>query len=235
MLPIAIVQHVANDGSSFFATWCAQNNLPFTVYAMHRGDTLPGSMQTHSGLCILGGPMSANDSLPYFAALLALVREAVACDKPLIGHCLGGQLISRALGGTVQASEHTEIGWSTLRATDTALAQEWFGPGPDYVLFQWHGESFSIPPGARQVLQGTHCHHQAYVLDELHLGMQFHCEVDEAKVRDWIVEGHQEMQESNSPGVQAAQDILATLPQDIAASQALASHIYRRWAQGLRR
>lgn len=235
MLPIAIVQHVANDGPSFFATWCAQNNLPFTVYAMHCGDTLPDSLHAHSGLCILGGPMSANDPLPYFPALFALVREAVERDSPLIGHCLGGQLISRALGGTVQASEHAEIGWSTLQACDTALAQEWFGPGPDYVLFQWHGESFSIPPGARQVLQGKHCRNQAYVLGNRHLGMQFHCEVDEPKVRDWIVEGHQEMQESHSPGVQAAQAILDTLPRDMAASQALASHIYRRWAQGLQR
>jgi GMP synthase-like glutamine amidotransferase len=235
MLPIAIVQHVANDGPSFFATWCAQQHLPVQVYEMHRGALLPTDMQGHSGLCILGGPMSANDPLPYFSHLFTLVREAVAKDKPLIGHCLGGQLISRALGGTVQASEHAEIGWSTLQATHPTLAQEWFGPGADYKLFQWHGESFSIPPGARKVLHGMHCHNQAYVLGDRHLGMQFHCEVDEPKVRDWIVEGHQEMQESNSPGVQAPETILSTLGQDIAASQALASHIYRRWAEGLQR
>lgn len=235
MLPITIVQHVANDGPSFFATWCAHNQLPCTLYALHQGDALPGDMRAHSGLCILGGPMSANDPLPYFEQLFALVREAVRTDKPVIGHCLGGQLISRALGGTVQASEHAEIGWSTLQATDAALAQEWFGSGPDYVLFQWHGESFSMPHGARQVLRGAHCQHQAYVLGDRHLGMQFHCEVDEAKVRDWIVEGHQEMADSHSPGVQAAHAILDTLPKDIAASQALASHIYRRWAQGLQR
>jgi GMP synthase-like glutamine amidotransferase len=235
MLPIAIIQHVANDGPSFFATWCAQQHLPVQVYAMHQGAVLPTTLQDHSGMCILGGPMSANDPLPYFPHLFALVREAMAKDKPLIGHCLGGQLISRALGGTVQASEHAEIGWSTLQATHAALAQEWFGTGPDYTLFQWHGESFSIPPGAQQVLTGSHCRNQAYVLGHLHLGMQFHCEVDEPKVRDWIVEGHQEMAETNSPGVQQPQDILATLAADIADSQALASRIYSRWAQGLPR
>jgi len=235
MLPIAIVQHVANDGPSFFATWCAENDLPFQVFEMHKAATLPADMQGHSGLCILGGPMSANDPLPYFPPLFDRIRECVAKDKPLIGHCLGGQLISRALGGTVQASAHAEIGWSTLQATDATLAQEWFGPGPDYVLFQWHGESFSIPPGARQVLQGQHCHNQAYLLGRLHLGMQFHCEVDAPKVRDWLLEGHQEMSESNSPAVQQAQDVLSTLSEDTVASQALASHIYSRWAQGLPR
>ena len=235
MLPIAIVQHVANDGPSFFATWCAQQHLPVEVFAMHLGARLPHDLSGHSGLCILGGPMSANDPLPYFAQLFGLVRAAVAQDKPLIGHCLGGQLISRALGGTVQASEHAEIGWSTLQATDAALAQEWFGAGPQYTLFQWHSESFSIPPGARQVLTGPHCRNQAYVLGERHLGMQFHCEADEAKVRDWLIEGHQEMAESDSPGVQPAAQVLATLAADIAHSQRLASHIYQRWAQGLAR
>lgn len=235
MLPIAIIQHVANDGPSFFATWCAQQRLPVEVFEMHRGVCLPDDLCGHSGLCILGGSMSANDPLPYFADLLGLVRTAVAQDKPMIGHCLGGQIISRALGGTVQASEHAEIGWSTLQATDTALAQEWFGPGPQYTLFQWHGESFSIPPGAHLVLTGQHCRNQAYVLGERHLGMQFHCEVDEAKVRDWLIEGHQEMADSDSPGVQDAAQVLATLQADMARSQRLASHIYRRWAQGLAR
>ena len=235
MLPIAIVQHVANDGPSFFATWCRQSGLPTQTYAMHGGATLPDSLDGHSGLCILGGPMSANDPLPYFPQLFALIRESIAKDKPLIGHCLGGQLISRALGGTVQASEHAEIGWSKLQAAHAPLAQEWCGPGPEYTFFQWHGESFSIPPGAQQVLAGPNCHNQAYVLGHLHLGMQFHCEVDEAKVREWIIEGHQEMSESNSPGVQTSQDLLPTLAPDIAASQALASHIYTRWAQGLKR
>lgn len=196
---------------------------------------LPTTMQDHSGLCILGGPMSANDPLPYFADLFGLIRESIAKDKPLIGHCLGGQLISRALGGTVQASEHAEIGWSTLQATHAALAQEWFGDGASYTLFQWHGESFSIPPGAQQVLTGSLCRNQSFVLGDLHLGMQFHCEVDEPKVRDWIVEGHQEMAESNSPGVQTPQELLPTLSADIAASQTLASHIYSRWAKGLQR
>ncbi|MDT8992431.1 type 1 glutamine amidotransferase [Curvibacter sp. APW13] len=235
MLPIAIVQHVANDGPSFFATWCAQQQLPVQVYAMHDGATLPPSMAGHSGLCILGGPMSANDPLPYFPQLFALIREAIALDRPVIGHCLGGQLISRALGGTVQASEHAEIGWSSLRSTDAALANEWFGPDTEPVFFQWHGESFSIPAGAQQVLTGAHCRNQAYVLNNRHIGMQFHCEVDEAKVREWIIDGHQEMQERNSPGVQRAEAILPTLSADIAASQVLASRIYTRWARGLQR
>lgn len=233
MKPIAIIQHVGNDGPSFFATWLQQRSLPFTVYRMHDGYQLPVSVQALAGLCILGGPMSANDDLPYFAELFALVREAIAKDVPVIGHCLGGQIMARALGATVQASENVEIGWSTLEAVHPA-AQDWFGQATPLQLFQWHTESFSIPPGAMQLLRGAHCANQAYLVQGKHLGMQFHCEVDEPKVRDWLTEGAEEMQRhGTSLGVQRTDAILETLAKDIAHSQRIASHIYSRWAQAL--
>jgi GMP synthase-like glutamine amidotransferase len=233
MKSIAIIQHIGNDGPSFFATWLQQQGIAFKTFLMHEGVSLPTDISAHSGLCILGGPMSANDPLPYFPRLLEQVRQAVALDVPVIGHCLGGQIMSRALGGTVQASENTEIGWALLQATHP-IAAEWFGSAETLPLFQWHGESFSIPPGATQLLRGTHCANQAYLVGNKHLGMQFHCEVDEEKVRDWLVEGAEEMDRCESPGVQQAQDILKSLHQDLVQSQAIASHIYSRWAQGLR-
>jgi len=175
--------------------------------------------------------MSANDPLPYFPHLISLLQQAVQAGKPVIGHCLGGQLLSRALGGTVQASAHTEIGWSTLDPIH-AQASDWFGEGP-LQLFQWHRESFSVPPQATPLLQGRLCANQAFVVDDRHLAMQFHCEVDTAKVRTWLALGAEEMQQWASPGVQPAEAILARLEADMARSQAIASHIYRRWAQGL--
>lgn len=235
MKSIAIIQHAGNDGPGFFATWLQQHNLPFTVHCMHDGHQLPASVQTLAGLCILGGPMSANDALPYFPDLFALVREAIARDVPVIGHCLGGQILARALGGTVQAADNVEIGWSTLEAADPE-ARNWFGPATPLQLFQWHAESFSIPPGATPLLRGAHCTNQAYLVQGKHLGMQFHCEVDEPKVRDWLAEGTEEMQRHGaSPGVQRAEAILGTLAADIAHSQQIASHIYSRWAQALAR
>jgi GMP synthase-like glutamine amidotransferase len=200
---------------------------------MHEGAHLPDHLDDFSGLCILGGPMSANDPLPYFPLLLQLVRTAVAQDTPVIGHCLGGQIMSRALGGTVQASPAKEIGWSELDTIHPAAAQ-WFGETASVRLFQWHGESFSIPNGAVQLLRGRHCPHQAFVVNGMHLGMQFHCEVDEPKVREWLQAGAEEIASCVSPAVQTAQALLPTLSADIAASQAIASHIYRRWATQLR-
>jgi GMP synthase-like glutamine amidotransferase len=234
MKPVAIIQHDTHDGPSYFATWLAERGIAYEVFRMFEGASLTGRIADYCGLCILGGPISANDALPYFGPLLAQVREAIDLDIPVIGHCLGGQLLSRALGGTVQASENTEIGWSQLEPVH-ADASQWFGDAAPLQLFQWHGESFSIPPDAVQLLRGAHCANQAYVMGGMHLGMQFHCEVDDAKVREWLTLGAVEMQGYVSPGVQQADAILQTLDIDLARSQRIASHIYARWAQGLKR
>jgi GMP synthase-like glutamine amidotransferase len=232
MKSVAIIQHDAHDGPSFFATWLAAQHIPFEVFRMFEGSALPGRITAHSGLCLLGGPMSANDALPYFAPLLEQLREAMGRDIPVIGHCLGGQLLSRALGGTVQASEYVEIGWSHLEPVHPDAA-DWFGNELPLQLFQWHGESFSIPAGATPLLRGAHCKNQAYVVGSKHLGMQFHCEVDEVKVREWLELGAQETRNCVSPGLQRAADIVRTLSVDLERSQRIASHIYTRWAQGL--
>ena len=146
--------------------------------------------------------------------------------------------MARALGGTVQASEHTEIGWSELEVIHDDGAK-WFGPkarvGARLPLFQWHGESFSIPPDAQWLVRGRHCAHQAFSMGGKHMAMQFHCEVDEAKVRRWLELDAAELCGNTSPGVQQAAAILPTLAEDIARSQAIASCIYARWALGLQR
>ena len=100
-------------------------------------------------------------------------------------------------------------------------------------MFQWHSESFSIPRGAQWLARGQHCARQAFSVGSKHLAMQFHCEVDEAKVRRWLELDATELCGNTSPGVQQAIDILPTLAEDISRSQAIASCIYARWAQGL--
>jgi GMP synthase-like glutamine amidotransferase len=233
MKPIAIIQHVANDGPSYFATWLDQHGLPYQVCRIDLGQPLPADIRAHAGLCILGGPMSANDALPYIEPLLALVRQAVALDVPVIGHCLGGQLLARALGAGVGAAAHPEIGWSDVLPTSDRAAA-WFGSVMPLHLFQWHSESFDIPSGAVQLLKGRYCHHQAFVVNDKHLGMQFHCEVDEPKVLEWLDSGAAEMAASTSPAVQQDVTIRATLQQDLVNSQRIASRIYQRWVDGMK-
>jgi GMP synthase-like glutamine amidotransferase len=234
MRPVAIVQHLADDGPAYFATWLQAQGIPFTLHRMHLHEVLPADIRDCAGLCILGGAMSANDLLPYYPCLLEQIRQAMAADIPVIGHCLGGQLMSRALGGTVQAAEHTEIGWTDLELAHPG-GTAWTGTHAPLRQFQWHSESFSIPPGATALLRSQWCANQAFVVNDMHLGMQFHCEVDEAKLQEWLRDGADLMRRTPGPAVQAPQAILRTLQQDLAHSQAIAYSLYTRWAQGLQR
>ena len=141
----------------------------------------------------MGGPMSVNDELEWIPGVLGLIRAAVAKDVPVLGHCLGGQLISKALGGTVSRTTVKEIGWGQVNVAADAVAQAWFGPGCDaFVTFQWHGETFSVPRGATPVLSSPWCQNQGFALGP-HLGLQCHIEMTAELVRSWCEAGTREI------------------------------------------
>jgi GMP synthase-like glutamine amidotransferase len=184
----------------------------------------------------MGGPMSANDALPWTQSVLALMREARARGVPMIGHCLGGQLMSRALGGRVSVNPVKEIGWNPVRVEDTPLAREWFGGDLGaFTTFQWHGDTFSIPPGGERILAGEHCANQAYVVDDRHLGLQCHVEMTGEMVESWLGSGAHEIEQNRaSPAVQSAEAIRGEAPERLPRLSGYAERLYRRWIRGLR-
>ena len=199
------------------------------------GEAVPSSLNGVSGVCLMGGPMSVNDDLPWIPPLLALIRAAVERDIPVIGHCLGGQLMAKALGGTVGANPMKEIGWADLRVTDVDAARPWVGEASGPLPgFHWHGETFSLPPGATRILDSALCANQAYVLNGRHIGMQCHVEMTPELVTSWCDVGAAEIAASDSPGVQPPEMIQADLTARTARLHQLADKIYSRWIQGLR-
>jgi GMP synthase-like glutamine amidotransferase len=244
MQPIAIVQHEADTPPGYFATWLAQQGLPFTIVRLDAGDAVPARARDFAGLCFMGGAMSVNDPLPFIEPECALIRDADATGVPVIGHCLGGQLIAKALGAPVTRHHVKEIGWQPLAVTDDTVAREWLGPDAPRTMeiFQWHGDTFALPPGARNFMASPLCAHQAYVIDRgafAHLGMQFHCEMTPALVQDWTRTGAEEIAEEQRAGRgQGVQDV-AEIRRDVEARSArlnaVAARLYARWAQGLRR
>jgi len=177
--------------------------------------------------------MSVNDDLPWIKPMLELVRDAVRKDVPTLGHCLGGQLMSKALGGEVTRTRVKEIGWGQVEVADNNVAREWFAPLAAFESFHWHGETFSIPPGATRVLGNAHCANQAFATGR-HLGMQCHIEMTEDLIRNWCRGGADEIRESAaSPGVQPPAKIEKNLEARVAALHRLADRIYDRWSEGL--
>lgn len=243
MKPIAIFQHDADVPPAFFETWLQSQSLPYAVVRIDAGDAVPRSVEDFAGLCFMGGRMSVNDPLPWIDEELRLICAADRARLPVIGHCLGGQLLAKALGGSVRRNPHKELGWQSLRISDSAVAAEWLGDALPEALewFQWHGDTFELPPGARNFLESDLCARQAYVIERdgyAHLGMQFHCEMTPALVIDWSddsgrAEIDNERHRTGGPGVQSVEAMRTDLERRTSALNSVAARLYARWARGL--
>ena len=156
--------------------------------------------------------MSVNDDLPWILPILQLIQASVAADVPVIGHCLGGQLMSKALGGTVSRNPVREIGWGKVEVLPTPTAARWFGhAAPAFNSFHWHGETFTIPQGAERILTNPHCDNQAFALGK-HLGMQCHIEMTPELINLWVGGGGaREIARSAGPAVQPVAEIQTNL------------------------
>jgi GMP synthase-like glutamine amidotransferase len=235
MKPVAIFRHARSEGPAYFATYLEGRAIPWKVIALDEGRAVPKDARKFSGMAFMGGPMSVNDDLPWIKPLLELVRDAVRKDVPTLGHCLGGQLMSKALGGEVTRARVKEIGWGEVAVADNNVAREWFAPVSAFESFHWHGETFSIPPGATRVLANAHCANQGFATGK-HLGLQCHVEMTEDLVRDWCRGGADEIRAAAaSPAVQPSVRIEKNLEARVAALHKMADRIYDRWSEGLAR
>jgi len=237
MKPVAIFRYARTEGPGHFATFLTEHGLEFTLVRLDEGEPVPASCDAYSGLGFMGGPMSANDEYPWTQPVLALMREAAHKQVPVIGHCLGGQMFSRALGGQVTRSPIKEIGWIPVEMEDSTRADEWFGEDLDrFTTFEWHEDVFTVPPGGERILTGTHCPNQAYIVDDRHLGMQCHVEVTAEMIETWCRIGVSDIDDNfgKSPAVQDAATIRSLMPRHLPALSATASRLYTRWIAGLR-
>jgi GMP synthase-like glutamine amidotransferase len=235
MKPIAIFRSARSEGPAYFASYLERRSMPWQLVPLDEGAPVPRDPRLFSGLVFMGGPMSVNDDLPWIAPALELIREAVRKDVPVLGHCLGGQLMSRAFGGAVRANPYKEIGWGEVRVCDNGVAREWLGDLPSFETFQWHGETFSIPPGATRVLENAHCANQAFALGR-HFAMQCHVEMTAELIRNWVDGGAEEMRAAaRSPAVQSADEMLKEMETRLERLHQVADRIYDKWTDGLSR
>ena len=115
MKPLYIFRHIECEGPGYLGEVLTRLAIPSEIIAIDKDDPVPADIEDCSGLVFMGGPMSVNDPLPWIDRELELIRQAHAQEMPVLGHCLGGQLISKALGGTVNANPVREIGWHSVR------------------------------------------------------------------------------------------------------------------------
>jgi GMP synthase-like glutamine amidotransferase len=230
MKPVAVFRHSPGEGPGYFATFLDRHSIPWQLFKLDEGEMPPASPAEFSGLCFMGGAMSVNDDLPWIAPVLELIRDAVRQDIPVIGHCLGGQLMSKALGGVVSRNPVKEIGWGTVRVLD----DEWLPGTADFLSYHWHGETFSIPDGARRVLESEYCGNQAFAFGP-HLGLQCHVEMTEDMIKSWSTGGAREIERAGDiPSVQKQPQQLAQVEKKLDELHAIADKLYSKWISNLK-
>jgi GMP synthase-like glutamine amidotransferase len=235
MKPVAIFRHSKTEGPGYFATYLDARGIPWRLIKVDEGDPVPADPSAFSGLVFMGGPMSVNDDLPWIPEVQDLIRKAVGVQVPVLGHCLGGQLMSSALGGKVGRNPVKEIGWGEVQVADNPVAREWFGADlKRFESFHWHGETFSIPEGGVRIMGNDNCENQGFVIGK-NLGMQCHVEMTEQLIDSWCESGAGEIEDSRaSPAVQTESQMKAKMAEKIAAMRRVADRLYDRWIEGLK-
>jgi GMP synthase-like glutamine amidotransferase len=175
---IHTIEHVPFEGPGAIAQYALDRGHALTRTPIYLGAPLP-ALEEVDLIVIMGGPMSVHDEdrLDWLRTEKRYLRQAVDAGTRLLGVCLGAQLLAEVLGGRVMPNDGREIGWFPVRLTAAGADSSLFsGFGPEFPAFHWHGETFSIPPGAAWVAESDACRHQAFEARGRIVGLQFHLE-----------------------------------------------------------
>lgn len=187
--PALIVQHVAPEGPYEIAAAFERAGTSVQVVRTDRGEPVPAEASGIAALVVMGGPMSAtsDDGFPTRRAELALLQSALGTEVPVLGVCLGAQLLAAAAGGRVLPGDGPEIGWAPIALTADAAADPLFVGLPERLtVLHWHGDTFELPPGATHLARSSRYEHQAFRVGASAWGLQFHLEVDAAAVSCFV-------------------------------------------------
>ncbi len=189
-----------------------------------------------SGLIVMGGPMGVyeQDRYPFLKRELDYIGKVIAAKKPVLGICLGSQLIAHALGARVYPNKKKEIGWYRVHLTAEGKKDPLMKGGANAPrVFQWHGDTFDLPKGARRLASSSLCKNQAFRFGNNVYGLQYHLEVDGAMVQDWLVQPGAE-RELFQIGPNQAQKIQDMLPRRLPALHRLAHSFFSGFVQHVR-
>jgi len=218
-------RHVPFEGAGHIERILAARGIALEYADLYVPGARTPDISDAAGLVILGGPMSVNDSLPWLREEERLIGQAMAHNQPVLGICLGAQLIARSLGAKVYRNPEKEIGWFDIHFTADGLGDPLFGGLPaSETVFHWHGETFDLPSGAVLLASSRACRNQGYRVGGTVYGLQFHLEVTPEMIADWCT------QDENCGDVREL-----GVPLDPARNQMrlteLANHVFGRWCE----
>ena len=204
-------QHVPFEGLGSIGPWLESHGYTVTGTRFFESADLPdpGAIDL---LVVMGGPMSVNEEaiFPWLALEKNFVREVIELGTPVLGICLGAQVIANAMGANVFPNHHKEIGWFPVQSVDSMEASV-FGFPRSETVFHWHGETFDLPPGAIRLARSEGCENQAFQLGKGVIGLQFHVETTPESATEMVSQCRDELVPSRY--VQTGEEILSASPE----------------------
>jgi GMP synthase-like glutamine amidotransferase len=185
---VLILQHHPDEGPGSLGPFLADQGAELVYVHCYAGQSPPTTPEGYDAIVSMGGPMNVyeEEEHPWLVPENELLARAARAGVPILGFCLGAQLIAKALGARVVRSPAEEIGWCTVRRTLPAAHDPLFQDLPDQIpVLQWHGDMFMIPDGALLLASGQPCPHQAFVWRRAY-GLQFHLEVTPEMLQEWF-------------------------------------------------
>ena len=203
--------------------------LGIAITRVFSGEPLPADDDIE-GLVVMGGPMGVSDGerFPWIAEEKRLIERALRAEKPVLGVCLGAQLIADVLGARVYRNRFREIGWFRVEATEQGRHHHHFPLRGEFVPFHWHGDTFDLPAGAVHLARSAACEQQAFAWGHGVLGLQFHLEVDAEGVA--AMSAHCGADAGSGPYVQSAAEMLST-PGRFAEAHAFLDELLDSWKE----
>jgi len=233
MKPVRIFCHVACEGPGYLGTFLNQHNVPFEIICIDDGISVPKNMDDISGLVFMGGSMNVTDSLQWISEEKELISKAIDENIPVMGICLGAQLMSAALGGKITHDPNMEIGWHKVKADIKNIDNEWLKELPEnFTPFHWHADTFAIPDKATVLLHSKCRMNQAFSINNS-IAMQFHLEMTTEMVEEWVRLFKSDLK-NETPCIQNSHEIISNLERKIKNLHQSADIFYGKWIKGLR-
>ncbi|TVT60180.1 MAG: type 1 glutamine amidotransferase [Sedimenticola thiotaurini] len=224
MKPLYIISHVACSRPGYFCEYLDSRNVDYVRVSIESGESLP-TPDSLSGLVLLGAPISVNSDQPWIEREMALVRSCAERGIPVFGICFGGQLISKAFGGRVFPSSTIQIGWHPVAVAAQRHALFNGTRLPDrFDAFEWHEESFSLPPGAVPLFNGDEAGNQGFLYKSC-LAVQFHPEVTAEIIEEWAAR-YEACVDKPTEGIQDYREMLLDVDTKLAAMRQMTDLLF---------
>lgn len=233
MKPVLVLQHVRRETLGSLESVLRQAGLTWQYVELFTGVPERLDLDRASGLIVLGGPMNVDetDRYPFLAAEVQWIRQAVQRSLPMLGICLGSQLLAKAFGARVFPNPVKEIGWYEVELTPAAAEDLLFAQCPPRpVVFQWHGDTFDLPPEAVLLATSPLCRHQAFRIGRQAYGLQFHIEMTAELIDTWLAYPENDAELAGLPYIDP-QQIRQQTPAMLPRLQAVGSEVLCRFAR----